>query len=58
MNKPGFRFDDVFCAIAPSGSSGGPRLCLQTRAQGKFMGEECIWLYKELMGAGPLALAA
>lgn len=55
MDKPGFRLAAVFYVIGYSHSDGGPRLCLQTRVQGKFMGEECIWLYKELMGAGPLA---
>lgn len=55
LDDPGFRLYGVLCDFVLSGTVGGPRLCYQTRDQALFVGQECIWLYKEFMGAGPLA---
>lgn len=55
LDDPGFRLGYVYYVIVDSVTVGGPRLCYQTRDQALFVGQECIWLYKEFMGAGPLA---
>lgn len=55
MNKPGFRFLVTGYVNAFSSTAGGSRLCFKTSEQARWIGIDCIWLYKELMNAPALA---
>lgn len=55
MNKPGFRFDAVYCDVADTNVTGGSRLCFDSRKKAEWVARHCISLYRDLMGAGELA---
>lgn len=55
LNDPGFRLRVVHYDFSNSLWTGGSRLCFETEAQAEFVGTDCIALYRDLLGAGPLA---
>lgn len=55
LNAPGFRFFDAYYGHVVTCVTGGPRLCLKSKARAEFAGTHCITLYRDLMGAGQLA---
>lgn len=55
LDNPGFRLHDVRCALTTTAAGLGSRLCSETSAQARFIGTDCIWLYKDLAGAEKLA---
>lgn len=58
MNKPGFRLAGVYYGYGNAHTTSGARLCFRTQEQARWIGTDCIWLYKELNNGPALAPAA